>query len=79
MIAPMSAAPNISLDTRILDLPAKGVPGVGSLSARKLALGLAEISSAKDINSVTIEDSAPLSADALRRSFANDRGARSSG
>ena len=56
MIAPMSAAPNISLDTRILDLPAKGVPGVGSLSARKLALGLAEISSGKDINSVTVED-----------------------
>src|SRR5215813_3986118 len=56
MIAAMPASPNISLDTRILDLPAKGVARVGATIARKLALGLAEISSGKDINSVTIED-----------------------
>jgi ATP-dependent DNA helicase RecG len=56
MIAPMSAFPNISLDSRILDLPAKGVARVVSMTARKLALGLAEISVAKDINSVTVED-----------------------
>jgi ATP-dependent DNA helicase RecG len=56
MIAPMSASPNISLNTRILDLPAKGVGHVGSMMARNLALGLAEICSGKDINSVTVED-----------------------
>src|SRR5262245_4011492 len=56
MIATMSASPNISLATRILDLPAKGVTGVGSMTARKLALGLAEMSAGKDINSVTVED-----------------------
>lgn len=56
MIASMPAFPNISLDTRILDLPAKGVARVGSMTARKLALGLAEISSGKDLNSVTVED-----------------------
>jgi hypothetical protein len=65
MIAAMSASPNISLDTRILDLPAKGVARLGSMTARKLALGLAEFSSGKDINSVTVEDSAALPADAL--------------
>ena len=56
MIAAMPASPNISLDTRILDLPAKGVARLGSMTARKLALGLAGISSGKDINAVTVED-----------------------
>jgi ATP-dependent DNA helicase RecG len=56
MIAPMSASPNISLDTRILDLSTKGVAHLGATTARKLALALAEISAGKDINSVTVED-----------------------
>ena len=56
MIAAMPASPKISLDTRILDLPAKGVARIGSMTARKLALGLAEISSGKDVNSVIVED-----------------------
>ena len=56
MIAAMPASVNISLDTRILDLPAKGLARFVAPTARKLALGLAEISSGKDINSVTVED-----------------------
>ena len=56
MIAPMSVSAHISLDTRLLDLPAKGIARVGSIIARKLALGLAEVSPGKDINSVTVED-----------------------
>ena len=56
MIAVMPAKSAISLDTRILDLPVKGVARVGSVTARKLALGLAELSSGKDINNVSIED-----------------------
>lgn len=56
MIAPMPARQNISLTTRILDLPARGVDRMGSITARKLALGLAEISPGKDINSTTVED-----------------------
>jgi ATP-dependent DNA helicase RecG len=55
MIRPMPLRSSISLDTRILDLPAD-VARLGSQGARKLALGLAEISSGKDINSVTVED-----------------------
>ena len=51
----MSAA-NLSLDTRILDLPARGLARIGSVTARRLAVGLAEISRGKDINSVTVED-----------------------
>ncbi|HZI49289.1 MAG TPA: ATP-dependent DNA helicase RecG, partial [Pyrinomonadaceae bacterium] len=46
---------SISLDTRILDLPAD-IARLGPHGARKLALGLAEISPGKDINSVTVED-----------------------
>jgi len=46
----------ISLNSRILDLPATGVARIGAVTARKLALGLAEVSPGKDINSVTVED-----------------------
>src|SRR5438552_10264127 len=55
MIAPMSSS-LISLNSRILDLPATGVARIGPLTAKKLALGLAEVSPGKDINSVTVED-----------------------
>jgi len=55
MIRPMAMRSSISLDTRILDLPAN-IARLGLQGARKLALGLAEISSGKDINSVTVED-----------------------
>src|SRR5574341_2492932 len=56
MIAPMPVSGTISLDTRILDLPAKGIARVGPIIARKLALGLAEVSPGKDIDSVSFED-----------------------
>jgi ATP-dependent DNA helicase RecG len=56
MIAPMPTPKEISLDTRILDLPVKGIARLGSLTARKLALALAEVSPHKDLNGVTIED-----------------------
>lgn len=56
MIAPMPASSAISLETRILDLPAKGIRALGAMTARKLALGLAEFSPGKDINTVTVED-----------------------
>src|ERR1041385_1623420 len=56
MIAEMSASSPVSLETRILDLPAKGIAGLGALIARKLAAGVAEISVGKDINSVSVED-----------------------
>ena len=52
----MPSQVSISLDTRILDLPGRGVARFGPLTARKLALALAGVSSAKDINSVTVED-----------------------
>jgi ATP-dependent DNA helicase RecG len=45
----------ISLDTRILDLPAT-IAHLGPQGARKLALGVAEITTGKDINSVSVED-----------------------
>jgi ATP-dependent DNA helicase RecG len=47
---------NLSLDTRVLDLPAKGIARIGSMTARKLAFGLAEVSTTRDINNVTVED-----------------------
>jgi len=47
---------SISLDTRILDLPNRGLPGIGSSTARKLAAGIAEISTGKTVNNVTVED-----------------------
>jgi ATP-dependent DNA helicase RecG len=52
----MPLSQSASLDTRILDLPARGIARIGSVTARKLALGLAELSRGKDINSVTVED-----------------------
>src|ERR1043165_10084832 len=55
MIRPMALTSSISLDTRILDLPAD-IARPGPQGARKLALGVAEISSGKDINTVTVED-----------------------
>ena len=51
----MAMISSISLDTRILDLPAD-IARLGPHGTRKLALGLAEISPGKDINSVTVED-----------------------
>ncbi len=56
MIVPMSANVSISLDTRILDLPASGVGRLGPQIARKLALALTELSPGKDLNSVNVED-----------------------
>src|SRR5260370_5360369 len=52
----MTNASSITLDTRITDLPGRGVPRFGSQSARKLALALAEVSPGKDINTVNVED-----------------------
>jgi ATP-dependent DNA helicase RecG len=54
MIAPMIRS-SISLDTRILALPAN-IARLGPQGARKLALGLAENSAGKDIGNVTVED-----------------------
>jgi ATP-dependent DNA helicase RecG len=56
MIAEMSASRPVSLETRILDLPNWGLAGLGAMTARKLAAGVAEISVGKDINNVTVED-----------------------
>ena len=56
MIVPMSANVSISLDTRILDLPASGVGRLGPQIVRKLALALTEVSPGKDLNSVSVED-----------------------
>ncbi len=52
----MAVTSSISLETRILDLPNRGSFGLGPLLARKLAGGIAEISTGKDLNSVTVED-----------------------
>src|SRR5690242_7374847 len=52
----MSSGTSISLETRILDLPGRGVASLGGMTARKLAAGVSEISTGKDINSVTVED-----------------------
>jgi ATP-dependent DNA helicase RecG len=46
---------SISLETRILDLPDHGF-GLGLLTARKLAAGIAGISSGKDVNQVNVDD-----------------------
>src|ERR1041385_739489 len=56
MIRPMSARELISLDTRILVLPATGTARIGTQTARKLALALTEVSPGKDISNVTVED-----------------------
>ena len=47
---------SISLETRILALPSMGIARLGSITARKLALGLTEVSPGKDINTTTVED-----------------------
>jgi len=56
MIASMPNLPPVSLDTRILDLPSRGLPRLGPSTARKLALGLAGLSHGKDISTVNVED-----------------------
>jgi RecG-like helicase len=56
MIPAMTVIDSISLDTRILDLPGKGIPRFGSHSARKLALAVTEVSRGKDIDSADVED-----------------------
>src|SRR5260370_42378731 len=56
MISTMQARRSISLDTRILDLNAGGIPRFGRESARQLALALAEVSPGKDSSSVTFAD-----------------------
>jgi ATP-dependent DNA helicase RecG len=52
----MSSYSPVLLETRILDLPNRGLSGLSAMTARKLAAGVAEISTGKDINSVTVED-----------------------
>src|ERR1700752_4438789 len=52
----MSTQSSISLETRILDLPNCGLTRLGPQTARKLALGIAGISTGKDLNNVTVED-----------------------
>src|SRR5215510_1346662 len=47
---------SVSFETRILDLPNRGFPRIGPLTARKLAAGIAGISAGKDLNSVSVED-----------------------
>src|SRR5215831_9529187 len=47
---------SISLNTRILDLPNLGFGRMGLLTARKLAAGVAAISTGKDVTNVTVED-----------------------
>jgi ATP-dependent DNA helicase RecG len=56
MISPMAPLRSISLDTRILDLHAAGIPRFGQQSARQLALALAEVSPGKDSGTVTVTD-----------------------
>src|SRR5882672_4059931 len=56
MIGPMPSRRSISLDNKILDLHAAGIPRFGQQSARQLALALAEGSPGKDSNTVTISD-----------------------
>ncbi len=47
---------SISLETRIVDLPNQGFGRLGLLTARKLATGVAQISSGRNIDEVTVED-----------------------
>src|SRR2546421_3590660 len=56
MILDMPTGSPISLDTRILDLPNLGFRRLGPITARKLAAGIAGISSGKDLNNVTVDD-----------------------
>ncbi len=52
----MPTESSISVETRILDLPNRGFHRLGPLTARKLALGIAGISTGKDISNVAVED-----------------------
>lgn len=52
----MATESSISAETRILDLPNRGFHRLGPLTARKLALGIAGISTGKDISNVSVED-----------------------
>ncbi len=56
MITVMSSVSAISLETRILDLPNRGTFRLGPVLARKLAAGVAEFSTGKDVNTTTVED-----------------------
>src|SRR6266481_6981747 len=56
MIRSMPSRRSISLDNKILDLHATGIPRFGQQSARQLALALMEVSPGKDISSVTVAD-----------------------
>jgi ATP-dependent DNA helicase RecG len=47
---------SISLETRIVDLPNHGFARLGLLTARKLASGVAQISSGRNTDEVTVED-----------------------
>src|SRR4030088_5854 len=53
---PMPSRRSISLDTKILDLYAAGIPRFGQQSARQLALALTEVSPGKDSSSVAVSD-----------------------
>lgn len=46
----------ITLNTRILDLPGRGIPRFGEQSARNLAVALAQVSPGKDSATVNVED-----------------------
>ncbi len=52
----MQTSPSLSLDTRILALATSGIPRFGLQNARKLAGALAETTTGKDLNRVTVED-----------------------
>ena len=52
----MTDSSSISLATRILDLPSRGLSRIGPQIARKLALGLAGVSTGRDISTVNVED-----------------------
>lgn len=56
MIPAMSSVSAISLETRIVDLPNHGTFRLGPVLARKLAAGIAEISTGKDATAVTVEN-----------------------
>src|SRR5438874_1046049 len=52
----MTDSSSISLATLILDLPSRGLSRIGTQIARKLALGLARVSTGRDISTVNVED-----------------------
>lgn len=56
MIALMPSVSAISLETRIVDLPTRGTFRLGPVLARKLAIGIAEFSTGKDVNTATVEE-----------------------